>query len=544
MSRRDQPTVSRRTALATWGVAGLGLGAVSSACTSSAGDPRGSGTGDRAVLPTHREPEGVPAPDFPGIPGRLSAGYLTYPQDPPSLADAHPGSGGSMSAAYPIYGATPPPVEQNAYWQAINAELNIDFRPTLVMHTEWSAKFATMVAGDDIPDLVSATEDSPRLASLLEAKFTDLTEFLSGDAILDYPNLAHMPEESWKGAVHNGKIFAVPQAKEPMPAVMFARKDLIDGLGLDADWQSFAEFRALCGEMSWPKENRWAIASDEGALEHVLSMLGLPNAWIEDGGAFTSRIETEEYRQALSSVAQLWADGVLHPDALGSTTTDGKQWMAAGTCLLHWDGFLAWNGDVFKAAGLGSKLTCVVPPGYDGGPGRSAVSKPWARLTLMRKAPPERIRELLEVLNHLYAPFGSKEYLLKTFGVEGTHFTYDGTEPIPTQQGIAETALMMSYVVTPPTVTYVPGDPETTRAMSTYGQSVQEIIVPDPTVGLVSETMQSSSSELDTLIKDVVHRVVSGRADLDDFDGVVDTWRDRGGNAIKNELQEARERSA
>ncbi|MFC7622839.1 hypothetical protein [Microlunatus sp. GCM10028923] len=530
--------VSRRSLLGVAGTAALGMGLAGCGQTGS-GSPGDGNSGPAVALPVWKEPQGLPTPDFPGIPGRLSAGYLSYPKNPPSMAESGPASGGTISAAYPISGGTPPPVERNVYWQAINKALNTDFRATLIPAGDYTAKFSVLVAGDDLPDLIAAPSTYPRLPQLLNAKFTDLTEYVSGSAIEEYPNLAYVATDAWRGATFENRIFAIPQSKEPMPSVMFARKDLLAAAGASADCASFQEFRELAVALSRPAENRWALGSVPGVVQFILSMLGRPNAWIEEGGKFTAQLETPEYRQAVSETASMWADGLFHPDAMASDTVGQKHWLVAQSIALHWDAIGAWTDDVFKQAKLAENLTCIVPPGFTGGPGTSAISKPWFRLLLMPKAEPDRVRELLRVLDYLYAPFGSKEYLLKTFGVEGVDFTFDGSEPIPTEQGIAETALMMRYVGTPPVVTYQPGQPEVTKARYDYGKSVQDLIIDDPTVGLLSETEQNKSQELTSLVTDAVNAIVAGKKPLDTFDETVQTWRRTGGDEIRREFEES-----
>lgn len=541
MGMVERSDIDRRTFLGGAGLATAGVGLTLAGCSAAPDEGSQFGVkGDGVVLPVHREPDGLPTPDFPGIPGRLAPGYLSYPADPPSLATSGPASGGTITAAYSISGATPPPVDRNTYWQAINKELNTDFQATLIPSAEWGAKFATLVAGEQLPDLVRTSSDSyPRLPELLEARFTDLTEYVSGEAILDYPNLANMPTESWKGCVFNGKIFAVPQSKEPMPSVIFMRKDLAEDLDIPTAWSSFDEFSEICGEITSAQANRWAIGSVDGAIQHVMSMLGTPNSWAEADGRFTAQVETEEYRQCLSAVAQLWKDGVFHPDALAGTTADGKQWLVSGACLLHWDSMMAWSDDVFKSARLAAKLAVVPPPGFSGGKGTSSISKPWSSLQLISKTDPDRVRELLRVLDYLYAPFGSSEYLLKIYGVEGVDFNFEDGQPVQTSQGITQTALMMRYVGTPPVVTYEPGQEEVTKARYDYGTSIQDVIVDDPTVGLVSQTAQMKAAELNALIKDISFDVVSGKSDIAELDEVVDQWRTQGGDAVRNEYEQA-----
>ncbi len=539
---RTLPTVpvTRRNLLATAGVASaLGVVGCSSDGPGSNDPGAGSGRAATVTMPTWAEPEGLPEPDFPGVPGRLAAAYLSYPADPPSMAPEKPAEGGVISAAYPISGGAPPPVGRNAYWQAMNEALNCDFQATLVGSSEYTAKFSTMIAGNDLPDLIAAPSTYPQLPKLLEAQFTDLTEYVSGDAINEYPNLAYLATGAWQECTYNNKILAIPQSKEPMPSVMFARKDIVAEAGLSSEVTSFAEFSELCRAIARPQQNRWAVGSVPGLVNFVMSMLGLPNPWIEEGGEFTHQIETEEYQQALAEVTRLWADGLVHPDALASDTIQQKNWLVSGACGLHWDGIGAWTDDVFKTNGLADNLTCIVPPGFDGGPGSSAISKPIFRRMLMTKTEPDRVRELLRFLDYLYAPFGSKEYVLKTYGVEGVDYTLDGSEPIPTEQGITETALMMRYVGTPPVVTYTAGQPEVTKARYNYGAAIQDIIVDDPTVGLYSDAEQAKSTELTSVITDGVGKIVQGNDPIESFSQVVDTWRAQGGDEIREELAQA-----
>ena len=55
--------------------------------------------------------------------------------------------------------------------------------------------------------------------------------------------------------------------------------------------------------------------------------------------------------------------------------------------------------------------------------------------TVINKDTPERVRELLGVLNYIAAPFGSQEKLLGDYGVKDVDFSFDITAircPSPT----------------------------------------------------------------------------------------------------------------
>ncbi|RCK71239.1 hypothetical protein DT076_01965 [Desertihabitans brevis] len=71
-------------------------------------------------------------------------------------------------------------------------------------------KFDTTVAGGDLPDVVYVPTDVAQLPRLMEAKFHDLTELLSGDAVAEYPALANLSPDLWRGCVFNGRIWGIP----------------------------------------------------------------------------------------------------------------------------------------------------------------------------------------------------------------------------------------------------------------------------------------------------------------------------------------------
>ena len=49
-------------------------------------------------------------------------------------------------------------------------------------------------------------------AEFLDSQCADLTPYLSGDAVKEYPNLAAIPTFAWKnsGCAYNGKIYMWP----------------------------------------------------------------------------------------------------------------------------------------------------------------------------------------------------------------------------------------------------------------------------------------------------------------------------------------------
>jgi len=72
----------------------------------------------------------------------------------------------------------------------------------------------------------------PGLAQFLDAKMQDLTPFLSGDAIKDYPNLAAHPTGVWRTTVYNNKIYGVGDPLAPFFWVHWHHQELLEAAGL------------------------------------------------------------------------------------------------------------------------------------------------------------------------------------------------------------------------------------------------------------------------------------------------------------------------
>lgn len=98
-----------------------------------------------------------------------------------------------------------------------------------------------------------------------------------------------------------------------------------------------------------------------------------------------------------------------------------------------------------------STTTARSPPGFDGGAPVIATSGGWwGFVTATATASGERLEELLRVMDYFAAPFGSIEYTFLNYGIEGRHFTFDGSgNPPPTSDQAALTEMNGNYFLIP-----------------------------------------------------------------------------------------------
>jgi putative aldouronate transport system substrate-binding protein len=145
-------------------------------------------------------------------------------------------------------------------------------------------------------------------------------------------------------------------------------------------------------------------------------------------------------------------------------------------------------------------------------------------------------------MNYFAAPFGSEEYQLINYGVEGVDFDFDDRgNPVLTQRGQAEQTISVGwqYLTLPLPVLFNPNDANFVKATYEDEQAMVPVLVQDPSIGLYSETDISMTSQLTRPFFDGIGEIVTGRRPLSDYDQLVSAWRSSGGEQMRSEFQAA-----
>jgi putative aldouronate transport system substrate-binding protein len=155
-------------------------------------------------------PISVVKADLPGT-DVIPDGYLQFPKTQLKSVTEKPGSGSDVSwMTYTIVPNTT--LDNNPAWQEVNKQIGANLTMQLTPLADYNARLQTVLAGDDLPDAIFIQGLQPEPARLMENKFADLTPYLSGDAVKDYPNLANLPTIAWRSTLFNNAIYAVPTA--------------------------------------------------------------------------------------------------------------------------------------------------------------------------------------------------------------------------------------------------------------------------------------------------------------------------------------------
>jgi putative aldouronate transport system substrate-binding protein len=241
----------------------------------------------------------------------------------------------------------------------------------------------------------------------------------------------------------------------------------------------------------------------------------------------------------LAFARELFAAGAYYPDTMSISVVDMKTYFYNGTLKSMTDGLAAFSPAVTSVKGAyGVDLALPFKAG-NAKPAVYAGSGVFG-YTVLKKAPEERVKMLLRVLDFLAAPFGSKEYELTHFGVEGVHFARaaDGTpKPTPLWSGGENiTNFPIGYLAEAPRVLFFAGvDAESVKRLHAWEIKAVPLAVTNPATGLISDTANRGGVALNKALDDGINAIIAGREPLESWESVVKKWRSDGGDKIAEE---------
>jgi putative aldouronate transport system substrate-binding protein len=513
----------------------------------------GGGTNSAKVkIPSYVPIQDGPKPDLPSRADGVDAGYFNFPPALFKSVKEAPGKGEEVTLMTNLIQGAVVALDQNSAWQAVNKDMGLTVRQRLYGSGDYRAGLNTTIAGGDLPDTIynPPTSYIPNLPSFLQAQCADLTPFIGGDAVKDYPNLANIPTPCWAETVFSDAIYAVPVPRAPFLNAFLVRQDLVDQAQL-APPKSADEFKKFLIALTNAQQNHFGIASSGtsmfglGSQAPLLMIFGAPNNWaLDKSGKLIKDFETDEYKAAVGFARDLWSAGVWHPDTrtLSGTTLSTALRGGQTAVASHSFGALIAQWPLLSAQTPAARLRVMHPfsadgkakPTYHTGPSNFGLS-------FVKKGSADRVKLLLRVLNYIASPFGSQEWALLNYGVEGMHFSRDPQGvPVLTETGKVEVLSTWKYITNNPQVLY---DPNRSQEYATKIQedekALADVAIADPTLGIYSQTYSKQKVVLDQGMSDGIADIVIGRTQLSDLDGLVSDWRKNGGDKARAEYQEA-----
>jgi putative aldouronate transport system substrate-binding protein len=523
----------------------------------TSGTPGAGGTVRAAsLLPTYAPAPNSPKPDFASTGLQYQDGYSYYPKNPiKSWTREPPGLGGKVQS-FDSHGSQVPPtvVDQNPAWQEVNKQLNADMQ----LSSGDGTKLAAIMASGDLPDIITfnggitgfALRAVANLPQFVEAAMADLTPYLSGDAVKDYPNLAAIPTFAWKnsGCAFNGKLYTWPLERYLPTAGIIRNADIYDQeIGANYVPKNADDLKRILQQLNRPTENRWAWGGSGLAQEmaNFATIFGTPNSWgLDSAGKLVKDFETPQYREMVAYWRDLFVAGVIYPDAYTKSVVGAGGFLAARTVMAGTVFGITWTDLWSLSRRLQPPPTFLPLPPFAAHDGQKPVHflGPGFNQTVgLKKAAPERIKELLRIVDWLAAPFGTAEDLLLTYGVPGTDYDIDanGTPSATSRSNSDALGVGWRYLVQHPQVMNYPGWPDYAKLAYDYEHTVIPMGIEDASWGLLSTTNSSKGAVLQQGFLDGLQGIVMGQRPIGDLDQIVKEWQTGGGNQIRAEFQQA-----
>jgi len=483
------------------------------------------------------------APAYPSVDGS-EPGYLSYPTTLVHSVSETPGAGGTYTAVAPYWGAIPR-TAGNTYYQALNGALgaNVSWQPT--NGDTITTTLPTLFAGNQLPDWIQVPTwaEPPAFGQATQTKLADLTPYLAGDKIKEYPNLAGIFSNGWQQAIWSGRIMALPNVVSGFTTGVFLyyRADILDKLGIGTpSITSISDLYDLGKEINDPAAKRWAF-------DDIWTFLGYPydfvSTWYTDSkGDLITGYETEGIIEAMNWERTIFQAGMVNPDAVAGDTGTAKQRFWSGQNLITADGSGAWDGgDVVSgsAANKGYVRQAFNFFAAGGGTPRIALAPPTEYLSYFNKnLSSSQIKELLRIANYLAAPFGSYEFTLVNYGAASTDYTMSGDGPVLTATGNKDVDSTVPILLSSPNnVISNPGYASVTTASAQFEQRnarygykplfyAQNVTVPnDLTTAYTFAPFTSTTN--------IMYEVVRGRATIADYKSTLNEWLRNGGSKLK-----------
>jgi len=162
----------------------------------------------------------------------------------------------------------------------------------------------------------------------------------------------------------------------------------------------------------------------------------------------------------------------------------------------------------------------------------------------MKKASPDRVKELLRIVDYLAKPFGTQEDLLITYGLAPADYTIaaDGNPTLTSDGKSRSQYVPWQYISDRPYATYYAGIPDYAKRVNNVEVALVDpkIAVADVTLGYYSPTQAASAGkQAEQAFLDGLNNIMVARDPMSAYDQLVKDWQNTAGNKIKQEYNDA-----
>lgn len=374
-----------------------------------------------------------------------------------------------------------------------------------------------------------------------------------------YPNLKSLEQTSARLMTIDRKIYGLYSERPESRQGIIIRKDWLNNLGLaeprtlDELYQVLKAFTEQDPDGNGKADTVGLTDRNDlfyGAFKTLSSYFGTPNGWALSGGRLTPEFATPEYLNTMNYMKKLYKEQLVNTDFPVTSKSvqryrliTGKAGVYIGS-LADAPRLLEETRQVNPAAGFAVLNRIQGPKGY----GIWSVSGNGGMFFFSKKnlKDEKQLREALaffdrtlepDICNLLIYGIENVHYVLKDGKVSYTDsamYAKSNTEVLPLS------SLLVSSVTNPNLYKRNPDD--TDPLLTEVNRLIEDnatMLIHNPTVGFSSNTYDARNVELDFIINNATYNFILGKIDEDGFREEINSWMQKGGTAVIQELEEA-----
>ncbi|MDA1361407.1 extracellular solute-binding protein [Glycomyces luteolus] len=540
----------RRSLFKAAGLGGLGAAGLpfAAACSDlKTGEGSSQATDGFDFLPEYKEWPLPAEPDLVGNPPNHPSAFTSYPEPVEAVTEV-PSNSGTYEITVPFWGEAPS--NDDPYFAALRdawggTTVNLrqaDGNTYADTSVQW---LNANEYGDGLLIFSWMLGSHTNFPETVVNSFYDLTDILKGDISDRWPLLAGLPQQSWAQSVwstdpadpETARLYGIPATFSGGPGnALFTRIDLMEAAGI-AMPTTVEELLEACRTWSDDANGKWAFGGVDWILPQLFGLVGDEGwSWDEEQGKLINDCEKPEFTEMLEFRRTLWDEKLIHPDAPTGTLDNGAL-QIAGTTLFSQENPVRWYEYASKVKD-GSATGAIAPVPPIGAKGRKPTLKASTSVDgwtfLNKDLSKEQVEELLDVANWCSAPFGTKEYELLEYGVEGDHFEYDASgNPVHTEHGqkVVQAPVNLKQY-SGKVQRFLTGLPEVVQAHFEFNAVCEQYIVPSIFEGVRIEAPAAAKSA-SQVFSDQQNDIAFGRAELSTIPDIVATFMENGGEEAR-----------
>ena len=430
--------------------------------------------------------------------------------------------------------------DDNPSLKQIQEKLNINLKIDWITANQYSDKFSTLVASNNLPDAYVILQPD-------FLKYQSKEIFLDVKPLLDqYPDLSkYSTEEYLKIGNPSGKYYGLTWYVEPTRASLTVRKDWLEKLHLEVP-KTIDEYYEVAKAFTLqdPDGNNkndtiglsFSIDPATVNFQHFMfytGAFGIANQWKEQNGELIPmQVQAEEWKAFLAWMHKGYAEGVIDKDFVTNKGNTMDQLFNAGKLGIKDADYYQMKNDI-------DRVLLAPPIGPNGNQAVETYSTADRKVVINAKIDAQKQQRLLKLMDYLFSDEGHD---LVSIGVEGVDYkkNADGTYEKLTQFDTDRPDIVGDWFIRRdgfyPKKTDDPKRVESTK--EAYDLNAK-YAWPNAADGMVSETFNKVGADINTKFTQTVEQIIIGSKPIDAIDDAIATWKKNGGDTIIEEMNTA-----